>query len=56
MIDMDENNVKRFRETVFRDSYKVYIDGDVTSLMIVPYVFYGGKFEYQSINVSKFVY
>ncbi len=56
MIDMDENHVYRFPATVFRDSYTVYIDGDVTSLMIVPYVFYGGKFEYQSINVSKFVY
>lgn len=52
---INEDHVYRFPNNAFAKGRRVYIDDDVTHLMIVPYVFRGGSFEIRSVGIRKYL-
>lgn len=56
MPSFDENHVYSIPTHFYQNKYTLYIDGDITSLLILPYTFRGGKFVYQNISISKIIY
>lgn len=54
MIKFNENKVYKFPINILQDEHTVYIDGDVTLLLIVPSVFANNSFTIDSIDVTKY--
>ena len=52
--EISEEKVYSFPKNYFMNEYEVYIDDDVSHLMIVPNTFRGGKFKVNSIDVIKY--
>jgi hypothetical protein len=52
---ISENDVYKFPNSFFAKSRSVYIDDDVTHLMFVPYVFHGGSFVINAIEIRKYL-
>lgn len=52
--EISENKVYKFPINSFQRKHKIFIDDNISSLMIVPTVFSGGAFEIDSIEVIKY--
>lgn len=52
--EISESRVFRFPINPFEDSQTIFVEGDVTNLMIVPINFRGGKFTFENIEIMKF--
>ncbi|WP_098749147.1 glycosyltransferase family 39 protein [Paenibacillus sp. EZ-K15] len=52
--EITENAVYKYPINFMQKKQTIYIDDDVQSLMIVPTVFMGGEFQYNSIEINKY--
>lgn len=50
----NENKVYQFPINIFQTNHTIYIDGDVSSLIIVPSMFANNTFDISSIDVTKY--
>lgn len=52
--EISESRVFRFPINPLEESQTIFVDGDITNLMIVPINFRGGKFTFEHIEIKKF--
>lgn len=50
----NENKVYSYPVNLFQKTHTVYIDSDINSLIIIPYVFANNKFNFDSITIEKY--
>lgn len=51
----DQNHYYKIPTNILKKHFTIYIDGDVTTLTIIPGDFRGGKFNYKNVRISKMV-